>query len=61
MVKQFTTLLLQNKISKKLCFVKKEIALFIKKSLLQNFLQLNLKENTKTMTSDSSYLYNVLC
>ena len=42
-------------------FRQKKFALLIKKSFFQNFLQLNLKENTKTMTSDCLYLYGALC
>ena len=40
---------------------KKKNALFMKKYFYQDFPQLNLKENTKTMTSDCLYLYGALC
>ena len=36
-------------------------ALFVKKYFCQDFTQLNLKKNTKTMISDWLYLYGALC
>ena len=60
MLNQYTTPLLQNEISKNYVSSKK-IALCMKNYFNQDFPQLNLKINTKTMTSDYLYLYGALC
>ena len=61
MLNQYTTPLLQNEISKDCVSSKKKIALSMKNYFSQDFPQLNLKINTKTMTSDYLYLYGALC
>ena len=61
MLNQYATPLLQNEISKDYVSSKKKIALCMKNYFNQDFPQLNLKINTKTMTYDYLYLYGALC